>query len=393
MEANQSYREVLRDRHVAGLLVGDLLSNVGTGMLIVAMPVQTLSIHGNVPKAIAIGLVEAAPFVLSTIFALFIGLGRVRVPPRTLLIADCVLRSLSLIALGVLAVTDRLTLPVLIFGLLLGSTFLMAGQSSRRLLATSMAGDQGRFAVNGLLGVNLTFALLVVGPVLGGVIVASTSPGIALFVDAGGALVLLAAVLLSVPRAAEDRAALRQPAHESGWLILRRRPVAARLLVVEFFFNFLYMPIEVALPLFVHGTLGGDASALGLMWGALGVGAFIGAALVNQLRNIPQRQLLIAIIGLWAICPILLAFGDNLAVAMIVFGFGGPVWAPFSPVVFSFIQSGLAPNEQQQVVTLWTTVSMVSAPLGLVIGGPLIALTGVTSGLVLSGVLNMLLLR
>jgi hypothetical protein len=48
-----------------------------------------------VPKAIAIGLVEAAPFVLSTILALSIGLGRVRVPPRTLLITDCVPRSLA----------------------------------------------------------------------------------------------------------------------------------------------------------------------------------------------------------------------------------------------------------------------------------------------------------
>ena len=393
MEANQSYREVLRDRHVAGLLIGDLLSNVGTGMLIVAMPVQTLSIHGDVPKAIAIGLVEAAPFVLSTVLALFIGLGRVRIPPRTLLIADCVLRSLTLVALGVLAVTDHLTLNVLILGLLFGSTFLLAGQSSRRVLATSMAGDQGRFAVNGLLGLNLTFALLVVGPVLGGVIVATTSPGVALFFDAGGALLLLAAVFVSVPRAVKDRDALRQPAaHESGWRILRRRPVAARLLVVEFFFNFLYMPIEVALPLFVHGTLGGDASALGLMWGALGAGAFIGALLVNQLRNLPQRQLLIAIIGLWAICPIALALVDDLAVAMIIFGLGGLVWAPFTPVVFSFIQSGLASNEQQQVVTLWTTISMVSAPLGLVIGGPLIALTGVIGGLVVSGVLTMLLL-
>jgi Transmembrane secretion effector len=57
---------------------------------------------------------------------------------------------------------------------------------------------------------------------------------------------------------------------------------------VEFFFNFFYMPIEVALPLYVRGTLNADAVGLGLMWGALGVGAFVGAALVNQLRNLPQ---------------------------------------------------------------------------------------------------------
>ena len=392
-EANRSYREVLRSRQVAGLLLGDLLANVGTGMIIVAMPVQTLSIHGSVPKAIAIGLVEAAPFVLSTILALAIGLGRVRVPPRTLLIADCLLRSLTFAALGVLAVTEQLTLPVLIVGLLFGATFRVAGSSSRRLLATSISGEDGRFAVNGLLGLNTTFALYIVGPVLGGVIVASTSAGVALFFDACGALILLVAVLVSVPRAAKDRDALRRPpARESGWRILRRQPVAARLLVVVFFFNFLYMPIEVALPLYVRGTLHADASGLGLMWGALGLGAFVGAALVNQLRNLPQRHVLIAIIGLWAICPIALAFVGNLTLALIVFGLGGLVWAPFTPVAYSFLQSGLKPDEQQQVVTLWTTGSMVAAPLGLTIGGPLIELAGITGGLVLSGALTLVLL-
>ena len=392
-EANRSYREVLRSNpRVAGLLLGDLLANVGTGMLLVAMPVQALSIHGSVPKAIAIAMVEAAPFVLSTILALAIGLGRVRVPPRTLLIADCVLRSLTLAALGLLAVTQRLTLPVLIVGLLLGATFRMAGSSSRRLLATSMAGASGRFAVNGLLGLNATFALYIVGPVLGGLIAASTSAGVALLFDAGGALILLTAVLASVPRVVEPRdEARRSPSRESGWRILRRRPVAARLLLVEFFFNFFYMPIEIALPLYVRGTLDADASGLGLMWGALGLGAFVGAALVNQLRDLPQRQLLIAIIALWALCPIALAFAESLTAAMVVFGLGGLVWAPFTPVAYSFLQSGLASHEQQQVVTLWTTGSMVAAPLGLMVGGPLIELAGTTGGLVLSGGLTLLL--
>jgi MFS family permease len=392
-EANRSYRDVLRNRHVAGLLLGDLLANAGTGMIIVAMPVQTLSIHERVPKAIAIGLVEAAPFVLSTILALAIGLGRIRVPPRSLLIADCVLRSLTFATLGILAVIDQLTLPILIAGLFFGATFRLAGSSSRRLLATSMAGETGRFAVNGLLGLNATFALYIVGPILGGVIVASTSAGVALFFDSFGALILLAAVLMSIPRTAKDPDALRRPhSHQSGWRILRRRPVAARLLIVEFFFNFFYMPIEVALPLYVRGTLNADASGLGLMWGALGVGAFVGAALVNQLRNLPQRHLLIAIVGLWAMCPIALAFVGNLTLAMIVFALGGLVWAPFTPVAYSFLQSGLEPDEQQQVVTLWTTGSMVAAPLGLMVGGPLIELAGTTGGLALSGGLTLLLL-
>ncbi|WP_205629431.1 MFS transporter [Jiangella muralis] len=374
---------------MAGLLAGDLLAGAGTGMLLVAMPVQTLSIHGSVPRAVAIGLVAAAPFVLSTILASVIGLGRAGVPPRTLLLADCVLRAVTFTALGVLAVTDRLTLPVLIGGLLVGSLFRLAGSSSRRLLATSMAGDEGRFAVNGLLGLNTSVALYVVGPVLGGIVVASAGAGVALLADAAGALVLLAAVLLSAPRDVRPRR--RQVAGESGWRILRRRPVAARLLVVVFFFNFLYMPIEVALPLYVRGTLDAGASALGLLWGALGAGAFVGAALVNQLRNLPQRHVLVAIVALWALCPIALSVTGDLTVAMIVFGLGGLVWAPFTPVVYCFVQSGLAPDEHQPVVTLWTTGATVAAPLGLLAGGPLIELAGVTGGLVLSGALTLLL--
>ena len=41
---------------------------------------------------------------------------------------NCVLRSLTFATLGVLAVTDQLTLPVLIIGLLLGATFRRSGR-------------------------------------------------------------------------------------------------------------------------------------------------------------------------------------------------------------------------------------------------------------------------
>ena len=106
---------------------------------------------------------EAAPFVLSTILALAIGLGRVRVPPRTLLLADCVLRSLTFAALGFLSVTGRLTLP--------GADRrpplrrdVPDGRVEQPAPAGHVArGRAGRFAVNGLLGLNTTFALYIAG--------------------------------------------------------------------------------------------------------------------------------------------------------------------------------------------------------------------------------------
>ena len=246
--ANRSDRDVLRNRRVAGLLLGDLLANVGTGMLIVAMPVQTLSIHGNVPKAIAIGLVEAAPFVLSTILALSIGLGRLRVPPRTLLITDCVLRPLTFATLGVLAVTDQLTLPVLIIGLLFGATFRMAGSSSRRLLATSMAGETGPVRRQRLARAQRHLRALHRGPGSGRRdrrhhkcrrrallrCVRCTDP-VGCRPD----------IRSREPSRIVTRSAVQQ-SRESGWRILRRRPVAARLLVRR-----------VLLQLLLHADRGG----------------------------------------------------------------------------------------------------------------------------------------
>src|SRR5690242_13347118 len=100
MAENWSYWRVLRDYKVSTLLAGDVVSNVGDGMIITALPLLTLRIHGGVPAPLAISAVEASPYVLATILAFTIGLTRLRVPPRALIVADCLLRGGGLVVLG-----------------------------------------------------------------------------------------------------------------------------------------------------------------------------------------------------------------------------------------------------------------------------------------------------
>ncbi|MFE7834948.1 MFS transporter [Streptomyces sp. NPDC057474] len=388
---NRSYREVLRHRRLAALLAGDLLTHIGMGALIVALPIQTLQIHGALSPALAIAMVETAPFVLSTVLAFALGLSRLRLPPRALLLADCALRPAIFITLAVLSFTAELTLSVLVGGLLIGSLFRLAGSSSRRLLATGMVEKEDLFAVNGLLGVNSNFALYVVGPVVGGLLAGVWGAGAVLLFDALGCLVLLAVVALWVPAQLPEESE-SGAGSVAGWQILRSRPLMARLFVVVFFFNFFYMPVEVALPLLVRGPLDSGSTGLGLIWGAFGAGAFLGGLATNYLRRVPERVLLVAIIALWGLCPLALSAAGNLPVAMTVFALGGLVWAPFNPVVYSFIQSELRPDEQQPVVTLWVAGSTLAAPLGLAAGGPMVDAVGSRGGLVLSGVLTLALI-
>jgi MFS family permease len=384
-----TYWRVLRGGRVAPLLVGDMISNTGDGMIITALPLLTLRIHGGVSPALAIAAVETSPYVLATLLAFTIGLGRVRVPPRALLVADCVLRAVLFSALGLFALAGRLTLVELIVGLLVGSVFRLVALSSRRLVATALVPPAGRLAVNGLLGTSGGLASYAVGPVVGGVLATVANPGVALLADGLSFVLLLVVVCYAV--APQPGAVAGKALPASGWRILRRLPVAARLFGVDFCFNLFYMPVEVALPLLVRGPLHGNGAALGTIWAGFGVGAVLGAAATNLLRRFHQQRLLVAIIAGWGVVVVLLAVAPSVPVATAVFFLGGLVYAPFTPVAYTFVQSVLSPDEQQPVLTLWSAGSALAAPVGLALAGPLVQGVGETGGLVVSAILTIAL--
>lgn len=378
-----SYRQLLRRPRLAAFLTGDMVSQVGDGMIVVALPLQTLHIRGRINPALAVALIEAAPYILAVATSLVFGLGRRRFRPRRLLITDSGLRCLVFVGLATLAFAHTLQFGVLAIALFLGSGLRLLGASSRRLIATGMVERESRFAVNGLLGTSSSFAAYIVGPALGGLLVSTTSPAVVFLVDGISFLVLLVIGLTAIPDETPDTA--ETPA---GWRILQRVPIAAWLLAVVFLFNLFYMPVEVALPLLVRGPLHASGTALGVIWTGFGIGALIGALSTNALRRLPHIAVLIAIIGGWGGCVVLLAAAHSVAVAAIALAVGGLIYAPFTPVVYSLVQNALDPDQQQPVLTVWAAGSAVAAPIGLVLGGPLVQFTGIRGGLITSAALT-----
>lgn len=389
MSEEWSYRRALANRRLAALLGGITISKVGDGMLLVALPLQALRIHGSVPAPVAMSLATAAPYVLSTCFAFTVIFGRRLISPTPLIIADCLLRGAVFCALGVASTGEHLGFAVLLVTLLLGSSLRSLANSAARLTATDMVPAEGRYAVNGLLETVNNFALYIAGPFAGGVITAFAGPGWGLLCNGISFLPLLVVVLLTAPRKAPVRAPAQAPT--SGLAVLRDRPIAWRLLLIVFAFNFLYMPVELALPLLVNGLSGGNAGALGVIWTGFGIGALVGALATNYLRAIPRQALLIGIIAVWGGAMIVLALAPSVPIIAVVFACAGIVYAPFTPVAYSYIQSVLSGPEQQPVITFWTTVSALAAPLGLVVAGPLINELGPRGGIAASAFTTLVL--
>ncbi len=376
------YLRLLADRRLRRLAAGDLLSSMGDGMAVVAIPWEALHLAHlqGVGEGLAVSAAASAYALVGVPLALATGLGRYRPDPRRALLADCVLRGTVFVLIGALAATGRLGLWGLVGLLAAGSVLHPLALSSRRLIATDLAGPEQRLAVNGLLVTQLSLATWTIGPALGGLVTATAGAAAALALDGASFLPLLLAVLVLPASAGRHGTEPRRRGRRSGLAVLRSRRVVAGLLALTLAVDLLYYPVEVALPIHVERALGG-AQVLGATWAGFGVGAVAGSLLAGLLGRLPQRYVLVGNITGWALALGAFTASSQVPMALAAFTLGGVLWAPFIPVVYTLVQGEVTPEEQQPVLTIWTAIIVAAAPLGLTLGGPLVIALGAAGAL------------
>jgi len=141
--------------------------------------------------------------------------------------------------------------------------------------------------------INLAFMVsLATGPVLGGAIVLGAGSTAALVLDAFSFAIAAALLAAGVPATAQrERAAI---ALRSAFAHLRTETLSRRLVLADGAAGVLFaliIPVEVV---FVTHTLGGTAAEFGLVLGAWGLGAVLGAVLLALAREAPSDALLLA---------------------------------------------------------------------------------------------------
>ena len=124
------------------------------------------------------------------------------------------------------------------------------------------------------------------------------------------------AVIVVTTRLPDSRpvAAVDEPPACGGFVFLRSHPELLGLLALTGFFNFLYGPVEVALPLHVTNDLDAPGTLLGLYWMLFGIGAVLGGLTIGALRRLPLWPVTIAIVVLWGL--LLLPFGFDVPIAL-----------------------------------------------------------------------------
>jgi MFS family permease len=378
---------VLRIRDFALLWAGTSVSLVGDGVYFVALAWQVYDLSGSPTALSIVGVAWTLPLAL---FVLLGGVVTDRVERRRVMIGADIVRAFAVAVIGVLSVTGvvelwHLVVMAAVFGT--GEAFFGPAFSSivpqivpRELLLQANALDQ--FVRP------LGFMLL--GPALGGLIVATLGPGEAFLLDALTFVVSALALALLHPRPLAPRegpSSLLRDLRE-GFTFVRTRPWLWATLVAAAIFLLAYWgPIDVLVPYRVRNELGGGADDYGLILAFGGLGSIAAAVLVGR-RGLPGRELTFAYFA-WA-------FGS---LALVGLGVGTAVWQLMG---FMFVESALFTAGIVVWGTLMQThvpgallgrvssldwfVSTSLVPISFALTGPVSGVLGVQTTLVLAGV-------
>ncbi|GAA3691627.1 MFS transporter [Terrabacter ginsenosidimutans] len=263
--------------------VADAISNLGT--FVSALALQLLLIETLHADQTALGIVRAAQWLPYLLFGLLAGVVVDRVQRRPLLVAADLLCALLLGAVGVLALTGHLTVPLLAVLVFCAGSASMFFSAAHLSLLPTIVPSAGLASANARLSQTYS-ATQSLGPLVGGALVRLLSAPVAVLVDAMSYAV--SAVVLTTVRVEEERP---EPAVERHlWTELREgaawvyrhatlRPYAVAL-HLWFFANAM---VTTVLVYFATTELQLDAIAVGLVLAATGVTGVVGAGLAPRL--------------------------------------------------------------------------------------------------------------
>jgi MFS family permease len=364
------------------------VSFIGDGVYIIAIAWQTYDLSNSPSALAAVGLAWSAPQVVLLLAA---GVLSDRIDRRHLMIAGDVIRGLSIGTAGVLSITGSLTMTSLIaLVVVFGAGQALFGPAFTSIVPQVVPADL-LVEANSLGQFVRPVAWTLIGPLVGGALVASLGNGWAFVVDA--ATFAFSAVMIRLmrtrpaPRGAEERTSpwadltkgLRY-VRSKPWLWVAMVAATVSLLAT-------WGPWEVLVPYVVRNDLGGSAAALGLVFGAGGVGSVTVAFTMGQRGRLPRRAMT-ALYATWAIGMLMTAgFGlvDEVWQAMAVAFVSESCITALIVIWFTLLQRLVPSHLLGRVSGLDWLISIAGVPASFAIVGPAAAAFGVDTTLIVAG--------
>ncbi|HEX5616293.1 MAG TPA: MFS transporter [Acidimicrobiia bacterium] len=351
----------LHQRNFRLYFVGQIVSVSGTWMQGLAQAWLVLELTGS---GVALGITTALQFLPMLLLGGFGGVIADRFDKRRLLLGTNAAAALLAVALGVLAAFDLAAVwNVYVLALLLG--FVNAiDNPARQTFVLEMVGPENLQNAVSLNSVVMN-AARVVGPGLGGLLIASVGVTLCFFVNAASYVAVIAALLMM-----DSRSLIRTPtvARRSGQLREGYRyvwstPELRTLLLMMATIGTLAFNFHVILPLLATRELGAGAGAFGGLTSVLGAGAVIGGLSTATLTSISYRRLL-WLAGLLGVSILAVAVAPTLPLVVVTLFVMGVAAFAFIATANATLQLTATAEMRGRVMALYAIAFLGTTPIG-----------------------------
>lgn len=363
----------LSNRNYAKFFTGYALSFTGTWMQSVALAWLVLQLTDS---PALLGLVVALQALPMLVVGPYAGVIVDRVNRRRLLLVTQTLGATQATVLAILTLTGHITyIWALVLTLMLGliNAFDMPGRQA--FVREMVSADQVRNAVS--LNAVLMSAARAVGPAIGGLLIAGFGVGACFAVNAltytGSIVAYLSMnkaelrVVLPAPRA---KGQLRE-----GLAYVRRSPQLLMPLLMMAIIGTLTYEFQVTLPAMAIDTFAGNASSLGFLTGAVGVGAIFGG-LTSASRPSVSMRTLVGSAAAFGLMTLLTSLSPSVAVASTTLVGVGFASAWYMSSTNTALQLGSNPHMRGRVMSLYSVAFVGTTPLG----GPIMGVIAEAAG-------------
>jgi MFS family permease len=363
---------------------GQLLSLIGTWMQSVSQSWLVLELTGSPFKLGLVGMLQFAPMLL---FSLVAGVIADRVRKRRLLLLTQSALLVQAFVLAVLVAAGHVQYwHVAVLAVLYGIANTV-DVPARQAFVVEMVGRDDLTSAIALNSASFNVAR-VVGPAVGGLLIARFGIAIAFFLNAFSFVAVLGALLMlrveGAPRAARGASVLEDIA--DGLRYVARTPVIglvlAQLLVVSLFL----LNYNVFVPLLARDVLHAEARGFGLLMAALGAGAVLGAVALAVLARgrprVPELSAPAVVLALAALAMSLVHRFGVAAFLLAIMGFSGIV---FTARTNTSLQLLVPDALRGRIMALYMLVFAGVTPFGSLLFGSVMEGWGVAAGFLIAG--------
>ena len=354
----------LHNRNFRLFFIGQVVSISGTWMHGIALSWLVLELTGS---GSMLGLVTALQFLPMLLGGPWAGVVVDRVDKRRLLIATQSTAAVLALVLGVITLTGLVELWM-VLGLSFAFGCVVAlDNPTRQSFIHDMVGaaDLPNAVTLNSVVVN---AARVIGPGIAGLLIATVGTAVCFLINAGSYAAVIAALVAMRPSELHvgDTSVTRPKLREGLRYIWGTRELRIPLIVMAVVGTLAY-EFQVVLPLVARFTFNGDARTLGLLSGAMGVGAVVGG-LATAGRKAPSDASLVGATLVFGALILAVAIAPTLPVALALLVATGAASIRFIATVNASLQLRAAPEMRGRVMALWGVAFLGTTP----IGGPIV---------------------